>query len=166
SVDLLEQGIQLSGGLQLLDQILARGPIVMLLLLVRHGHDCSVPLGTAYTDHLTRPADAICAGTSCHRMIHARFSDAAVMKIPRSRNARGLCCCASSRKIAGTSGNQPSVTRRGSPAHSGASHPSRSARWSASAAQAASSSHAPAGAGSSSKTFAPRCSDPRWTAEE
>src|SRR5699024_7009461 len=55
SVDLLEQGIQLPGGLQLLDQILARGPIVMLLLLVRHGHDCSVPLGTAYTDHLTRP---------------------------------------------------------------------------------------------------------------
>src|SRR5699024_7858201 len=56
SVDLLEQGIQLSGGLQLLDQVLARGPVVMLLLLVRHGHDCSVPLGTAYTDHLTRPA--------------------------------------------------------------------------------------------------------------
>src|SRR5699024_5605478 len=55
SVDLLEQGIQLPGGLQLLDQILARGPVVMLLLLVRHGHDCSVPLGTAYTDHLTRP---------------------------------------------------------------------------------------------------------------
>src|SRR5699024_8164400 len=41
------------------DQILARGPIVMLLLLVRHGHDCSVPLGTAYTDHLTRPAAAV-----------------------------------------------------------------------------------------------------------
>src|SRR5699024_149855 len=59
SVDLLEQGIQLSGGLQLLDQILARGPIVMLLLLVRHGHDCSVPLGTAYTDHLTRPRSAL-----------------------------------------------------------------------------------------------------------
>src|SRR5699024_770278 len=57
SVDLLEQGIQLSGGLQLLDQVLARGPVVMLLLLVRHGHDCSVPLGTAYTDHLTRPTD-------------------------------------------------------------------------------------------------------------
>src|SRR5699024_9431278 len=57
SVDLLEQGIQLPGGLQLLDQILARGPIVMLLLLVRHGHDCSVPLGTAYTDHLTPPGD-------------------------------------------------------------------------------------------------------------
>src|SRR5699024_4288651 len=57
SVDLLEQGIQLPGGLQLLDQILARGPIVMLLLLVRHGHYCSVPLGTAYTDHLTRPTD-------------------------------------------------------------------------------------------------------------
>src|SRR5699024_898764 len=61
SVDLLEQGIQLSGGLQLLDQILARGPIVMLLLLVRHGHDCSVPLGTAYTDHLTRPLALILA---------------------------------------------------------------------------------------------------------
>src|SRR5699024_2420551 len=63
SVDLLEQGIQLPGGLQLLDQILARGPIVMLLLLVRHGHDCSVPLGTAYTDHLTRPL--------CAAVLHA-----------------------------------------------------------------------------------------------
>src|SRR5699024_4466205 len=59
SVDLLEQGIQLSGGLQLLDQVLARGPVVMLLLLVRHGHDCSVPLGTAYTDHLTRPSASV-----------------------------------------------------------------------------------------------------------
>src|SRR5699024_8033667 len=67
--DLLEQGIQLSGGLQLLDQILARGPIVMLLLLVRHGHDCSVPLGTAYTDHLTRPAARVLA---LHQSMKAR----------------------------------------------------------------------------------------------
>lgn len=63
-------------------------------------------------------ADAICAGTSCHWMIHARFSDAAVMKIPRSWNARGLCCCASSRKIAGTSENHGGVTRAPAPSPS------------------------------------------------
>src|SRR5699024_7381340 len=38
-VDLCEQGIKLSRGLQLLDQVLARGATVILLLLVRHGHD-------------------------------------------------------------------------------------------------------------------------------
>src|SRR5699024_9774668 len=36
-VDLLEEGIKLPRGLQLLDQVLARG--LVLLVLVRHGHD-------------------------------------------------------------------------------------------------------------------------------
>ena len=110
-------------------------------------------------------ADAICTGTSCHWMIHARFSDAAVMKIPRSWNARGLCCCASSRKIAGTSGSHGGVTRAGSLTHSGAVHPSRPERWSASAAKAASISCDPVGSGSRAKTIAPRSSPLRRTVE-
>src|SRR5699024_1192952 len=88
SVDLLEQGIQLPGGLQLLDQVLARAPIVMLLLLVRHGHDCSVPLGTAYTDHLTRPARAS-ADTPPSPPSKAR--DARIVDIDPETGTASLC---------------------------------------------------------------------------
>lgn len=61
-------------------------------------------------------------------LAHARSSDRPVMRIPRSRNARGLSRSASARKIAGTAGYQPSVRRAASAAQSGACQPSRSAR--------------------------------------
>jgi hypothetical protein len=79
----------------------------------------------------------------------ARSRDRRVMKMPRSRNALGLSRSASARKIAGTAGNQASARRRGLSAHAGGGQPSRSAKWSARAAKAASSRAEPVGAGSS-----------------
>ncbi|WP_181026432.1 hypothetical protein [Rathayibacter tritici] len=97
---------------------------------------------------------------------HARAKVRPVMRIPRSRKARGLSCSASSRKMLGTSGYHDAIRRSGSPAHAGISHPSRSARWSARAAKAASSSLAAVGAGTSEKPANPRATPPRLTVEE
>src|SRR5699024_3278781 len=113
---------------------------------------------------LTKLAHVARAELSCGPG-HARSIDRPVMKIPRSRNARGLSRSASAWKMPGTAGYQRFVRRSGPEVHIGTGQRSRAARWSAKAANAASSSCAPVSGGSCANTSAASVTPPRRRAE-
>lgn len=95
---------------------------------------------------------------------HARASDESVMKIPRRRNAGGLSRSASLRKIPGTPGYHR-ATVEAVEVHSGTTQPSRSARYSANEAKAASISVDRVDAGSRPNTRCASSTPPRFSAE-